>query len=157
MLLDWRGESLAIGTGLPHGVAGSTADVSVLMVSHEPSLSLSGLLLELDDLSGVIDLEVVKGLLGSLLVDMLDLLWLGVDLLLSLSLTSIKIVVDDDHGLGGDASLVEALGVVEDGGAVHEVVALVADLLFNAVFDVSNDVATFDIKGELLAAGSGDK
>ena len=127
------------------------------MVGHEPALTLSGLLLELNNLAGGVDLEVLEGGLGALLVDVLDLLWLGVDLLLSLSLTSIKVVVDDDVGLGGDALLVEGGGVVEDGGTVHEVIALVAGKLFNLVFDVSNDVATFDIKSELLAAGSGDK
>ena len=156
-LLDGDRKSLSILTGLPHGVAGGSADVSVLMVSHEPTGSLVGLLLELDDLAGGVNLEVLKGGLGSLLVDVLDLLWLGVDLLLSLSLTTIKVVVDDDVGLGGDASLVEGGGVVEDGGTVHEVVAFVAGQFFNLVFDVSNDVATFDIKSELLAARGGDK
>jgi hypothetical protein len=32
-----------------------------------------------------------------------------------------------------------------------------SDVTMHYVLDVSNDVATFDIKGELLAAGSGDK
>lgn len=132
-LLDGDGESLAIGTSLPHGVSGESTDVSVLMVSHEPALTLGGLLLELDNLTGSINLEVLEGGLGSLLVDVLDLLWLGVNLLLSLSLTTIKVVVDNDVGLGGDALLVEGGGVVEDGGTVHEVIALVASKLFNLV------------------------
>jgi hypothetical protein len=32
-----------------------------------------------------------------------------------------------------------------------------SDVTNHYVLDVSNDVATFDIKSELLAAGSGDK
>ena len=66
-LLDGDGESLAIGASLPHGVSGESTDMSVLMVSHEPALTLSGLLLELDNLTGSVNLEVLEGGLGSLL------------------------------------------------------------------------------------------
>ena len=60
-----------------------------------------------------------------------DFLWLGVNLLLSLSLTTIEVVVDNNSGFGADAALIEGHVLNESGGTVHEVVAVVSDALFN--------------------------
>ena len=58
--------------------------------------ALFALNLELGDLAGVIDVEVLKDGLGSLLVLVADLLGLGVDLLLSLLLTTVEGKADVD-------------------------------------------------------------
>ena len=52
--------------------------------------ALFALDLQLGDLAGVVDVEILKDSLGSLLVLVADLLGLGVNLLLSLFLTTVK-------------------------------------------------------------------
>ena len=67
------------------------------MVSHVGGGgALFALDLELGDLAGVVDVEVLKDGLGSLLVLVADLLGLGVNLLLSLLLTTVKGKADVD-------------------------------------------------------------
>lgn len=61
------------------------------------SRALLALDLELLDLSGVVDVEVLKDGLGSLLVLVADLLGLGVNLLLPLLFTS----AESDNGVDG--------------------------------------------------------
>jgi hypothetical protein len=60
------------------------------MGSLVTSGALLALYLELEDLAGVVDVEVLKESLCSLLMLVLDLLWLGKDLLLSLLLSSFE-------------------------------------------------------------------
>jgi hypothetical protein len=60
--------------------------------------ALFALDLQLGDLAGVVDVEVLKDGLGSLLVLVADLLGLGVNLLLSLLLTTAEA---EDHVNGG--------------------------------------------------------
>ena len=61
--------------------------------------ALFALDLQLGDLAGVVDIEVLKDGLGSLLVLVADLLGLGVNLLLSLLLTTVKGKAHVDGGL----------------------------------------------------------
>ena len=86
MLGDWQ--SLAIWGQLVESGSGLTAGESVGVIGHVGTSSLGGLLLQSLDLAGLFDGEVLEKGLGSLLMLVLDLLGLGVDLLLSLLLTS---------------------------------------------------------------------
>jgi len=84
---NWH--SFAVLGKLEESVSASAADVPVRVVSHECAWGTSGALdLELGNLAGVIDVEVLKNGLGSLLVLVLYLLGLGVNLLLPLFLSS---------------------------------------------------------------------
>merc|ERR1719273_1823545 len=68
-----------------------SADVSVWMVSHIGTwLTVWRFNLQSLDLARVLNSVVFKGRLGSLLMFMLDLLWSGVNLLFSLTLSTIK-------------------------------------------------------------------
>ena len=98
------------------------------MVSHVGSdLAVGGLHLQsLDLLGGIVDLEVLKDGLGSLLVNVLNFLWLGVNLLLSLSLTGIEIASSLDVGFGDDSSLGEGEGLIELSGTADKTVDFVS-------------------------------
>ena len=98
LVLLGNGQSLSVLGQLVEHVAALAAGVSVGVVSHvgaytseEHLLTSRALLafnLELCDLAGVVDIEVLKDGLGSLLVLVADLLGLGVDLLLPLLLST---------------------------------------------------------------------
>ena len=87
------------------------------MVGHVGGdLALSALVLELLDLARGLNVVVLKEGKGSLLVDVLDLLGLGVDLLLSLSLTTVKLDEGVDAALGLEASLLNGEAILKGGG-----------------------------------------
>ena len=69
------------------------------MISILTRGALFALDLQLGDLASVVNVEVLEDSLGSLLVLVADLLGLGVNLLLSLLLTTIKGQADVDCGL----------------------------------------------------------
>ena len=91
LVLFWNGKSLSVLGELVEHVTALSAGVSVGVVSHVGGRgALFALDLQLGDLAGVVDIEVLKNGLGSLLVLVADLLGLGVNLLLSLLLTTVK-------------------------------------------------------------------
>ena len=97
LVLLGNGQSLAVLGKLVEHVSALAAGVSVGVIGHVGSRgALFALNLELSNLAGVIDVEVLKDGLGSLLVLVLYLLGLGVDLLLSLLLTTVKGKADVD-------------------------------------------------------------
>ena len=100
LVLLWVRKSLSVSGQLEELDTGLSAGVSVLVVGHVGTSGVWRLLLQSLDLAGsVIDGEVLEESLWSLLVDMLDLLWGGVNLLLSLSLTTVKGHVDGADAL----------------------------------------------------------
>ena len=100
LVLFRDGKSLAILSEFIEHVAALSAGVSVGMISHVGSgRALFALNLELNDLSSVVNVEVLEDSLGSLLVLVADLLGLGVDLLLSLLLTTAQAEDHVDCGL----------------------------------------------------------
>jgi hypothetical protein len=109
-------------------VTGLSTDVSVLMISHVGSdLAVGGLHLQsLDLLGGIIDLEVLKDGLGSLFVNVLYFLWLGVNLLLSLSLTGIEIACSLDVRFSSDFVFGEGEGLIELSGTADKTVDFVS-------------------------------
>ena len=68
--------------------ASTTSQTLLIFDSILTRGALLALNLELSDLAGVVDVKVFENSLGSLLVLVADLLGLGVDLLLSLFLTT---------------------------------------------------------------------
>ena len=95
--------------------------------------ALFALDLQLGDLAGVVDVEILKDSLGSLLVLVADLLGLGVNLLLSLLLTTAKA---EDHVNGRLILKAEGLNgalTVEDSQTVdqHDLLSGDAGLLGN--------------------------
>ena len=100
LVLFWNGKSLSVLGELVEHVTALSAGVSVGVVSHVGGRgALFALDLQLGDLAGVVDIEVLKNGLGSLLVLVADLLGLGVNLLLSLLLTTVKSQAHVDGGL----------------------------------------------------------
>ena len=100
LVLLGNGKSLAILGELVEHVSALSASMSVGMVSHVGGRrALFALDLQLGDLASVVNVEVLKDSLRSLLVLVADLLGLGVNLLLSLLLTTIKGQADVDCGL----------------------------------------------------------
>ena len=100
LVLLGNGQSLSVLGELVEHVAALSAGVSVGVVSHVGSRgALFALDLQLGDLAGVVDVEVLKDGLGSLLVLVANLLGLGVNLLLSLLLTTVKGQAHVDGGL----------------------------------------------------------
>ncbi len=100
LVLLGNGQSLAVLGKLVEHVTALSAGVSVGVVSHVCGRgALFALDLQLGDLAGVINVEVLKDGLGSLLVLVADLLGLGVHLLLSLLLTTVKGQADVNGGL----------------------------------------------------------
>ena len=91
LVLLRNGKSLSVLGELVEHVTALSAGVSVGVVSHVGGRgALFALDLQLGDLAGVVDIEVLKDGLGSLLVLVADLLGLGVNLLLSILLTTVK-------------------------------------------------------------------
>ena len=91
LVLLRNGKSLSVLGELVEHVTALSASVSVGVVSHVGGRgALFALNLQLGDLAGVVDIEVLKNGLGSLFVLVADLLGLGVNLLLSLFLTTVK-------------------------------------------------------------------
>ena len=91
LVLLGNGKSLSVLGELVEHVTALSAGVSVWVVSHVGGRgALFALDLQLGDLAGVVNIEVLKDGLGSLLVLVADLLGLGVNLLLSLLLTTVK-------------------------------------------------------------------
>jgi hypothetical protein len=100
LVLLRNGKSLSVLGELVEHVTALSAGVSVGVVSHVGGRgALFALDLQLGDLAGVVDIEVLKDGLGSLLVLVADLLGLGVNLLLSLLLTTVKGQAHVDGGL----------------------------------------------------------
>ena len=100
LVLLGNGQSLTVLGELVEHVAALSAGVSVGVVSHVGARgALFALNLQLGDLAGVVDIEVLKDGLGSLLVLVANLLGLGVNLLLSLLLTTVKGQAHVDGGL----------------------------------------------------------
>ena len=94
------GKSLSVLGELVEHVAAFTASMSVGMISHISSRrALLALNLELNNLASVVNVEVFEDGLGSLLVLVCNSLGLGVDLLLSLLLTTAKAKNHVDCGL----------------------------------------------------------
>ena len=77
-------------------------------------------MLELLDLSVGFDGVVLNGGHWALLVLVADLLGLGVNLLLALTLTTLKIHEGNHVALSGEAALLDGALVFKDGGAEHE-------------------------------------
>merc|ERR1711959_70623 len=98
------------------------------MVSHVGAdLAVRGLHLQALDLAGgFVNLEVLQNGLGSLLVLMLDLLGLGVDLLLSLTLSSVKVAGRFDVSLVLEGALVDGEVLIELGSTADQTVDFVA-------------------------------
>ena len=100
LVLLRNGKSLSVLGELVEHVTALSAGVSVGVVSHVGGRgALFALDLQLGDLAGVVDIEVLKDCLGSLLVLVANLLGLGVNLLLSLLLTTVKGQAHVDGGL----------------------------------------------------------
>ncbi len=100
LVLLGNGQSLSVLGELVEHVAALSTGVSVGVISHVGGRgALFALDLQLGDLAGVVHVEVLKDGLGSLLVLVADLLGLGVNLLLSLLLTTVKCQAHVDGGL----------------------------------------------------------
>ena len=100
LVLLGNGQSLSVLGELVEHVAALSAGVSVGVVSHVGGRrALFALDLQLGDLASVVNVEVLKDGLGSLLVLVADLLGLGVNLLLSLLLTTVKSQANVDGSL----------------------------------------------------------
>ena len=100
LVLLRNGKSLSVLGELVEHVTALSASVSVGVVSHVGGGgALLALNLQLGDLAGVVDIEVLKNGLGSLFVLVADLLGLGVNLLLSLLLTTVEGQAHVDGGL----------------------------------------------------------
>ena len=100
LVLLRNGKSLSVLGELVEHVTALSASVSVGVVSHVGGGgALLALNLQLGDLAGVVDIEVLKNGLGSLFVLVADLLGLGVNLLLSLFLTTVEGQAHVDGGL----------------------------------------------------------
>ena len=88
-------------------------------------------MLELFDLAVGLNDVVLESGHRTLLVLVCDLLGLGVDLLLSLTLTTLQVHEGNDVALGGEAALIDGGFVRKDGSAAHKSVDSVVDLVFN--------------------------
>ena len=122
LVLLWNWESLSVSGELEELSSGLTASVSIWMLGHVGTGSVWRLLLQSLDLSGgIVNLEVLEESLWSLLVLMLDLLWGGMDLLLSLSLTTFEAHVDGALSLVLDSAIDKELLVLECLDTVLEV------------------------------------
>ena len=109
-VLLWVRKSLTISGELEELGSGLTAGESILMISHVSTSSVWRLLFQSLDLAGgIINGEILKEGLWSLLVDMLNFLWGSVNLLLSLSLTTIKRHVDGADSLIFDTAVNDEL------------------------------------------------
>jgi len=113
-VLLWVRKSLTISGELEELGSGLTAGESILMISHVSTSSVWRLLFQSLDLAGgIINGEILKEGLWSLLVDMLNFLWGSVNLLLSLSLTTIKRHVDGADTFVFNTAVNDELLVIE--------------------------------------------
>lgn len=131
LVVLWNWHSLTIGGESEESTAALTADVSILMLSHVGSW-WARLALKLQFLHLTVGLngEVLKDGLGALLVGVLDLLWGGVDLLFSLSLTTLSVNESGDGALGLEAASLNGELVLKLGGTEDNTVdGVLSDLL----------------------------
>jgi len=95
-----NGQSLAVLGELVEHISALATGVSVGVISHVGGRgALFAFDLELNNLASVVNVEVLEDGLGSLLVFVADLLGLGVNLLLSLFLTTTEAQNHVDCGL----------------------------------------------------------
>lgn len=117
------GEALAVGGEAEEGLAALAANVAIGVLGHVGGRGAVGaLLLELLDLAGGLNGEVLEEGLGALAVLVGDPLGGGVDLLLALALATLGVNQGVHGALVKEAGLLEAELVLELGGAAHEAV-----------------------------------
>jgi len=147
------GKSLTLGSETVEHVTAVTAGVSVGVVSHVGTdLASLALVLELLDLASLLNVVVLEKGERALLVLVLDLLGLGVDLLLSLSLTTIKSNNNVDACLSLKTCLFDGQFIVESGGVEDDLVYWVLDLLLDLRSQVGDKVTSLNIDREFLAS-----
>ena len=134
LVLLGNGKSLSVLGELVEHVTALSAGVSVGVVSHVGGRgALFALDLQLGDLAGVVDVEVLEDSLGSLFVLVANLLGLGVNLLLSLLLTTAEAEDHIDGGLLLKAKGLNGALTVKDSETVdkHDLLSGDASLLGN--------------------------
>ena len=133
LLVLGDGESLALGSETVEHVTALSAGESIGMVGHVGgNLALVALRLQSLDLAGSLNVVVLEERELSGLVLVRDLLGLGVDLLLSLSLTAIKSDESVDAALGLEASLLDSHRLVKLSSVEHKSV----DWEFNSLLNL---------------------
>jgi hypothetical protein len=132
LVLFGNGKSLALGREAVEHVTALAASEAIGMVSHVGGdLALVALVLQLLDLARSLNVVVVEESLGSLLVLVLYLLGLGVDLLLSLSLTTIESDEGVNRALGLEACLLKSKLLDEGSSVENESIDGVFNLFLN--------------------------
>ena len=132
LLVLGDGKSLTLGGQTVDHVAALTAGEAIGMVSHVGgNLALVALVLQLLDLARSLDVVVLKECELSLAVLVLDLLGLGVNLLLSLTLATVKGNEGVNAALGLEASLSEGEGLLEVGSVENKSVDGVVNLFLD--------------------------
>jgi len=125
------------------------------VLSHEGAGgALRALLLELLDLAVSLNREVLKDLLGALLVSMLDLLGGGVDLLFALTLATLGVNQGGDGALALETGTGDGELVLKLSGTENNAVDVAFGLLLNFGSKGSNRVGSLDINYKLLASRS---
>ena len=133
-VLFWVRQSLSISSEFPEGMASLSADMSVWMVSHIGTwLTVWRFNLQSLDLARVLNSVVFEGSLGSLLMFMLDLLWSGINLLFSLTLSTIKGASSLNMSLSLETTLIDGKLFIELSGSTDQTVNLVAGQFFDAI------------------------
>ena len=144
VLGDWK--SLALCSKTVQHVTASSADKSIGVVSHVGSnLALGALVLELLDFTGSLDVVVFEEGKGSLLVNVLYLLGLGVNLLLSLSLTTVELNHHVDAALGHETGLIDGHCIVKSCSVEHKSV----DAKIDSLLDLGSKIRYKEIKNVL--------
>merc|ERR1719188_1068404 len=129
------------------------AGEAIGMVSHVGAdIALGALVFQTADLAGRLNVVVLEESEGSLSVLVLYLLGLGVDLLLSLTLATVKGDVHVDGALSHKAGLLEGHAVLKRGSAEGESVDSKFNSLLNLRSQVRDKVASLNIDRELLAS-----
>ena len=132
LVLLGDGEALAVLGEAEESLSALTADETIGVLSHVGSRgALGAFLLELLDLAGGLNGEVVEEGLCALLVLVGDSLRGGVHLLLALTLTSLSVDHGGHGGLSGEASLLEGKLLSELGSTSDETVNGVLSGLLN--------------------------
>ena len=132
LVLLGDGEALAVLGEAEESLSALTADETIGVLSHVGSgRALGALLLELLDLAGGLNGEVVEEGLCALLVLVGDSLGGRVHLLLALTLTSLSVDHGGHGGLSGEASLLEGKLLSELGSTSDETVNGVLSGLLN--------------------------
>jgi len=133
LVLLGRRHPLVVGSESVEGLAATTANITISVISHVCGRwALRALLLEFLDLSVGLNVEVVKSLLAALQVLVLDDLGCGEDFLLALTLATLGVNKSTDSALVGEAGreerhLILKLGSSED-HAVNRVLNSVLNL-----------------------------